>query len=374
MAETAAEQRRAHTVDAARDRLEGLLAEEQERVASEAEEAEQQTATQRRPRVRDPEPDETETAEVEDTEDAGETLEADEAETTDAEETEEVEEADVYELTTLAQLAEDLEIPVDDVLATLTHNETPLSDFVTNHDARTNWQEQNDAYRTIAEARQGEIDEYTKQSNMLAQLYGGMVKNLSDSLQDPTLTALRTSNPGEWAARTQDINNQIQGLQMTMQQLGQQYDEYMTTKRDEFFASERQILATQVPEWGEPKLQSAVDTIKSLGFSDTEVQHMGDHRLIKAALELTELRAFKAETEAAAATTAKAVKKVKRTVPKTLKPGARKGAPTATRKRASNVTKLKQRLAKRAQDQRAGKRVAGSDVQSAADVLRSMMD
>lgn len=86
----------------------------------------------------------------------------------------------------------------------------------------------------------------------------------------------------------------------------------MQQERLAFMEQEGSILRNEVPDWGDEKLQSAVDTIKTLGFDDREVVNVIDSRFIKGALELAALRSENAALKARIETGEKAAVKVKR--------------------------------------------------------------
>ena len=297
-----------------------------------------------------------------------------EAETEAVAETEEVETEteteEEFQLTTVADLAEALELSPEDVLTTLKHkvgeSELSLADIVSNYDGKARITEQQEAYRQFSAERTVQLEAHTRQATLVAGYIGQIRTGLTEALSSPEMAALRSTDPAEWAAKTQEINNQVAGIDASLTQMAGEYDNFMTTQQREFFASEAKILGAEVEGWNEGMLGDAVETIKSLGFTEAEIVQIGDSRLVKAALELRSLRAEKAANGEAA----KVAKQVKKKVPKMLQPGAK----AAVRTGSGNVVKLKQKFAQRAKDQRAGKRVSGSDTQEAANLIEALLE
>ena len=371
--QTAVEARRAHTTDAAAVQLDALLSTQMDEDGNDLAPADENAAVLKRDlETKSAQEDERVSAqEGTDTGDDETASAGDEAaaqsddETADADEGE----AGTFELTTVADLAEALDIPVADVLSTLKHKvgdaELSLADIAADYGSRSSAAAESEAYRAFAAGQQQRIDDFNAQSHVVAQYVGNVRKGMTESLTSPEMADLRMKNPGEWAARTQDINRQVAGLDATLQNMGQQYDTYMKGEQEKFFQAEATILQAQVDGWGMEKLTHSVEVIRSLGFGDAEIQQMGDHRLHKAALELRELRQFKADTLASATATKKAVTKVKRAVPKMLTPGAKQAGPESKGK-AAKISNLRKRLAK------SSKRGGTGNVRDAANLFLEM--
>ena len=192
---------------------------------------------------------------------------------------------------------------------------------------------------------QQRIEEYQKGSTILANQLNGFEKNLQDSLNSPEMANLRTTDPAEWGARVSEIQMQTNNIKMAREQAAQEYDQFITQQRNEYFKREGQRLQTDVPDWGAEKLKQATDTIKSLGFSDQEVQGIGDSRWIKGVLELNALRAENKALKEAGTKAKKIATKVKKAVPKkVLKPNAKTGKPTKGKVRKADIINIQKRL------------------------------
>ena len=274
-----------------------------------------------------------------------------EATTAQAEETEETVEEEGDPIETIAQLAEAMETPMEELLASISHEvngeKVALKDVIENFRDTSIVRAEREAYAQLASQNREHQQMVQAQAAMNAQVMQVLDNQMQGELNDPELAALRNTDPAEWAAKMQDINGRIQQYQQFKQQVGQQYQQDMAQRQDSFMRQQGQILAAEVPGWGQEKLQTALDTIRSIGFQDAEVQQIADARLFKAALELNSLRSEVAQYKQLAEKGKEAAKKVKRTVPKTQKAkaptstdGSKKGV------QARNVVNLKSRLKK----------------------------
>lgn len=267
---------------------------------------------------------EQETEETEDTQ--GTQAEAEEAEG-EGEETEEQEEAGEVELSTVKALAEQLEVDPADLLSNLSHeingSEVALSDIVGSFQDRETLQAQTEAYKNLYAQQQQQVEQWTQDATVMNEQLLSFEKTLSEGLNAPDMIALRTTDPAEWAARTQEIQNRITGIQQQRGQLGEQYRQVMEQQKADYFTAQGKILQAEVEGWGQDKLNTAVEVIKGFGFSDAEVGEVGDARLIKAALKMAALEAENKALKENQKTVKKAVKKIKAKVPakKTLTPG-----------------------------------------------------
>lgn len=397
-------QRRAHTVETAASRIEAALdrhgletggegaADENGRELSDRRQAEifdrepvgpkEIRAESERRSIREADPTERQTSTESATSriadlmaaDAGEeTAEADAPDTVEAAElaeTAETEaESDAYQYSTLNQLAADLGEEPAALLDTLTHeiNGKPvkLSEIVENFDAGRSLDMAKHAPQAVAAFHEGGR-EFSRQSAKAGQLINTLLEVTQAEANDPALVALRENNPGEWAARSAVIQNKVAAIQGVAQEYGAEYDAMLATQQRNALAATEKVLSATVPGWGDAKMNDALGVLSSLGISKSEVPALADPRLFAGALELAELRAFKAAAEGKAAKPKATVKAKARTAPK-AKPKLR---PKATAAR-SNVADMRAKLAQRAKDQRRGKRTGGTDTEAAAAFLEA---
>ena len=298
----------------------------------------------------------------EDEEPAEEAVEADE-DVTEAEEADETVEDDTP-IDSLVALAEATEVPIEDILANVKHTigetEVPLSEMVASYADKA---ERDETHRFVSETARESATAYEKQSTILAQTMQTIEKFVSSDMETAEMQALRASDPAEWTARITEAGQKVQSLRGLREELAAGYDQHVQAERQKFFELEGQKLRSDIPGWGSEKLQTALTVVKGLGFSDEEVSHIADSRLMKAATEMHELRAENKALKAAASTANAAAKKVKKVVPKktTLKPGARTAEAGAKGIERKNMVSLKRRLAK------------SNRVDDAAKVIEMMM-
>lgn len=265
------------------------------------------------------------------------------AEGADGEAEGDADEAD-FELTTVDELAEALEIPAADVLTTLKHKvgdaEVPLADLVTAYESAPDLTAQQEALREARTADQEKLD-------ALAAIYVQQTVSLDQSItaamESDQMKALRVKNPAEWAAQLQEMTTRLNTVRANREQVGEAYAEYRAKQLADYAAGERAILERDVPGFNDDVIRSSVATLMDMGFSKAEADQVADSRVIKGLIELTALRAENADLKAKAASGDKAVRKIKRSVPKRLATGAKNADTKGARKRA-NLAALKKRL------------------------------
>jgi len=307
--------------------------------------------------------------EADDTADAEDRAQLDE----DTPDTADDEESDAAPpIQTLAELAEALDIPLaelkkqlkhtfkaagTDVTATLDELESGYQKEVDYQRSKTKLSEER---RTFENAARQQAEKFVANSHVLAQQYAVAEQLLSAEAQHPRMEQLRMSDPAEWTAR-------INELQQRMQQLGQarytaaaHYDNFVKTQTAELRARESARLAEVVPDWDDTKRVTARNVIGSFGFSEDELSTVYDARLIKGALELAALRDEVAVLRAEKAKSLETSTRIKKEVPKLQKPG-KSANQSAGGLRKENVNKLRQRL-----------RSSGS-IRDAASLIETML-
>jgi hypothetical protein len=256
---------------------------------------------------------------------------------------------------TLAQFAEALEVPLDDLKAQLQHTFNAAGEEVTVTLAELEKGYQKDAdYRRstakLAEERkateqqfQQRLQDYEQQNTLLAQQMHVAEQLVAAELEDPRLMELRQRDPAEWTARREEIGQRLGALRNARQQAAQNYQNFVAQNMKETRERELTALQSAVPEFGDAQRTTAKDTLASLGLTAEEVGNLMDHRLIVGALELAQLRKENAELKQLKESAQNTVKRVKKEVPKLQKPGKSR---TAKPVRKDNVAKLRERARK----------------------------
>lgn len=320
-----------------------------------------------------------------DGEDAGDTevQETDDSETDDNAESEdeegeesatetESESGETDEIQSLSELAEALEIPLDQLKESLQHTFTASGEEMTVTLAELEKGYQRDAdYRRktsqIAEqSKRMEQDyalrhqQFEQQHRELATTMMAAEQLLVSDMDSPEMQTLRQTDPAEWAARKEEMNNRLQTLQSYRSQAMQQYEaqnqQFMMAKK----AAEMQSLRAKVENFGDEHVTKASEVITSLGYSPEEATQIMDHRIVLGALELAELRAEVEKLRNQVSKGEKAVKKVRKNVPKMTSKGG-KQTPKPLRVKSEKINKLRQKA------KQSGR------VEDAAKVIESML-
>ncbi len=274
---------------------------------------------------------------------------------------------------TLTELADALEIPIDELKGQINHTFRAAGEEVTVNLAELEAGYQKDAdYRRqtgeLAEQRrQIETDHiarmqgFEQQHAYTAHMMNVMEEMLIQDLNSDKLQALRASDPAEWTARREEIGQRVNAVQQARQSAAQQYDQFRFEQLKQLKERENASLRQKMPDFGTQHVQLATQTMASLGYGNDEIKDIFDHRLVIGALELATLREEVKQLRAEKTQAKDAVKRVKKTVPKFQKPGRQrlKGRKQVTR---DNVARLRERARK-----------SGS-VQDAAKVIESMME
>lgn len=331
-------------VDGAADAIENLLSDDNPEATFEGDGAREEEET--RGDVDDgPEESEDElTDEAEEAEDGAES----EEETADEDAEEESEEAEGY--ASLEEVAEALEMPMEDFLENfeLTFNAAGETHTATLNDLQKSYQKDADyTKKSMALAderkdfeanREKREQEYEANSKGMADMIQAVGQMIIQDMTSPEMQSLRQSDPAEWSAKDIEARRKLEYLEQVRKQGAQQYTEQNNTSQAEFLKEQGKILEEKVEGWGEEKLTTAVEAIRSLGFNDEEIPRIGDARLMMGALELHSLRAEVSELKALQEKGDLVKKKVKKLPKKPVKSGSSQPA------KKNNIAKLKQKL------------------------------
>lgn len=253
----------------------------------------------------------------------------------------------------LAQLAEALEVDVE-TLAALQDTfkadgedtTVSLAELRAGYQRDANYRRQT---QELAETRRALEADYTSKGQhyegqlvQLSQVLKSGEQLLVGQLDTAAMQKLRIDNPAEWAARREELQTRIQGIQQLYAHAAQEYDTYharqnqaMTAQLTELRRQEMQNLMVALPDWGDDlkgKLFGYLDT--SFGYTKDDLASVFDSRLIVLA---NKARLFD-EMQAVGKKTRKKVTKL----PKVQKPG--KGSTKPNKPGAINLRKASQRL------------------------------
>ncbi len=258
------------------------------------------------------------------------------------------------EITTLAQLAEAPAVD-EKLIAEPQHTfkadgsdvTVQLGELTAGYQRDANYRRQT---QELAETRRALEADYAQRGQhyegQLAQL-GQVLKQgeqlLVGEINTAEMQALRVSNPAEWAARREELQQRIQQVQGLYSYASQQYDQYTTQQATnaqaqlgELRRQEMENLQLAIPDWSDEargKLSGYLDT--SYGYSAEDLSNVFDSRLIVIA---NKARLYD-EMQAVGKKTKKKVTKL----PKVQKPG--KGAQRPNKPGATNVRNARKKLA-----------------------------
>lgn len=271
----------------------------------------------------------------------------------------EADDEDTVTLESLTQLAETLEIPLDELKEQISHTFNAADGEVTvtlselekgyqkDADYRRSTAALADERRTFEVAQTQRVQGISLANQDAAHVIGVAENIVGAELQSPAMEALRDSDPAEWNARRTEIGERLGYLRGMRQQAAAKYQEYMTGEMAGLKQRETEALMTAVPDFGNEHRDIARKAIGSLGFTETEVKQVLDHRLIVAALELNALRTEVAELREAKEKGTAAAKDVRKQVPKVTKPGKSKtGGKRGVRAKRNNISRLRTRAQK----------------------------
>lgn len=156
--------------------------------------------------------------------------------------------------------------------------------------------EQRKAFAEERQAVEGEIAARRQQAQQsiaeAAALTESAEKRLLSDLEGVDWAELRSSDPAEWAAKSQEVKDRQAQIQEAKQELAKSWQAQTETMRaeqveklGEHLARERDALLQAVPEWRD---EGAFDTerkvmreyLSGVGFADNEIDNATDHRLI----------------------------------------------------------------------------------------------
>lgn len=258
---------------------------------------------------------------------------------------------------TLAEFAEALEVPLDDLKAAVTHTFNAAGEEVTVTLAELEKGYQKDAdYRRstakLAEERKAveaqfiqRYQAYEAQNHNLAAVLQMAENVVAAELNDPQFAELRDSDPAEWTARREEIGTRLNTLRNTRVQAAQAFDQFRMQNLAEMRQREEAALLDKLPDFGKPQRTTARETMAEMGFSEHEISEIMDHRLVLGVLELADLRKEVAELRDLKQRAGDTVKRVKKDIPKIQKPGKQRRTSNAALQR-DNLAKLRGRAAK----------------------------
>lgn len=286
-----------------------------------------------------------------DTDDDAEKSDSLEAEADDAD-------TDDIPIETLAQLAEALDTPVEDLAATLSHSFKAAGEdvTVTLAELESGYQKDADYRRSTAKLATDRRDfdvivgnrmqQFDSHNAGLSQMMNVAEQIVSAEMGTPRMQEMRQEDPAEWAARRDEIGQRLGLLRQARDQAAAAYSNFTVGTKTEVRDRELAALA-ESGDWGENQRLTARKVMTDLGFTDMEVGQVVDSRMVRGALELNSLRTEVAALRAQVAKAEDTAKRVKKDVPRMQKPGKQVSQRSRTNKvDKRRATALRGRLKK----------------------------
>ena len=253
----------------------------------------------------------------------------------------------------LSDVAEALEVPLEDLLATLKHTvkvngetlDVPLSELTAGYQKDKDYRQKTEAlkrereqFETAAMERAKALEETHAHA---AYVLNTIEQQIASTANSQELERLRQTNPQEWAAKRLELQDRLNAFQALKQQAAQSYAAFQQQTQTEraqmlqkTLEKEREALHAAIPDWSQETNSRLTSFLQDeYGFAPEQVAQVYDHRLVKMAYEAMKWR----ESQRSAQQT---VKKVK-AAPKLVKPSAK---PSQTQIKRSEAAKLRGRL------------------------------
>lgn len=240
---------------------------------------------------------------------------------------------DTGSIETLAELAEALEIPIEELTGQLTHTFRAADEDVTvtlaeltagyqkDADYRRGTSKLADERRNLEASHSMRMQQFEQENTVMAQQLNALEGMFAHQLEDPALNDLRNTDPAEWTARREEIFQQVNQVRQVRQQAAQRYNEFIVENLRQTKEREMGYIREKVPDFGDAQAGIARQTMQSLGYADQEIGAIFDHRVVLGVLELHALREENKLLREEKAKAKDTVKRIKKDVPKLTKPG-----------------------------------------------------
>ena len=298
-----------------------------------------------------------ETVEVEEEVDTSEELEETdlEVDTPETAEDEQVEDSEAPRFESIDDLAEALEMPVDDFLQSIKgkfkvngeEGEVSLAEAFAGYQKDADYRHKT---TELADQRKA-FEEQTQQANSQLQerltQADNLIENLNNQLmaefQSVNWEELRTTNPGEYSARLSEfqgrqtqINQAQEETTQESSRIAQEQQAKQQAQYKELVTKETQLLNEAIPAWADSSVAKAEQAelsqfLANEGFSQQEIANAADHRILKLAY-----KAMKVDAKVQKVDIAKI--KVKK-LPKLVKPSAKQNQQTQKAKQKAKLMK-----------------------------------
>ena len=250
-------------------------------------------------------------------------------ETEEAEETrEEYSETEINDLNQLATAIEvepeflyNIKVPMADGMEPISLSELK--------DGYTQFKRGTTADLEILEKQRAEFEEYKQQQVQAIQQQAQLPQeimaaqaealSIANQYNSNDWESLEASDPGRAALEKQKIASKYQQAENKFRQLSEEFQQKQAAEFERFNSEQRQNMLKKIPEWRDDKIRTAEQEnirvmLRDYDYSDADINSMADHRAMKLARDLWQLKSKNIEAK-------KVIKKIAK-VPRTLKEGS----------------------------------------------------
>ena len=233
----------------------------------------------------------------------------------------------------LSELADALEIPLDELTGQLTHTFRAADEDLTvtlaeltagyqkDADYRRGTSKLAEERRDLEAAHSARMRQFEQENINTAQQLNAIEGMFAQQLNDPALNELRNTDQSEWLARREEIMQQVGVIRQVRQNAAQQYQQFLNNNLQEVKNREMGYIREKIPDFDDVKANTARQTMQSLGYADQEIAEIFDHRVVMGVLELHALREEVKQLRELKNKAAQTVKRIKKDVPHLVKPG-----------------------------------------------------
>ena len=240
----------------------------------------------------------------------------------------EPEEGEEVSITSLAGLAEAMELPIEEVLK-LQHSFKANGEEMTHSisDMQSGYQsylgnkaegERNIARnRALNQRADRQAEEYEANAQVASQVMLEAENLVAAQLQSPQMAELYETDKSEYLIQQQVINQQLAGLQQRRETASAEYQQYMAGVTQQRYERNVEFLKSSVPDFGKEHTAKIYTALQEAGFESEEIKHLPDARVLLAALKYAEVSEELAQYKAKEVKGKKSVKRLKKK-PQTL--------------------------------------------------------
>ena len=255
---------------------------------------------------------------------------------------------------TLAEVAEANEVELPALLSQMTHEievdgekkTFSLAEIIEGYTGATDVAAQTEALETERSTFQEHAEEakqsYIRQAASIQEFLTSIDKGLAAALETPDMVTLKSEDPSKYLLQKDQIDSQRRMIKEQIGSLNEQFDQGLALYKQNKIKEHTTQLTKDIKGWNDAMADETVKMYQALGFNDSEIVELWDHRLVKVIRDVNTLRAENKTLKERAAKAKTVAKTVKKKVPKTVKPAGDKT--TTVAKSNKKVLDLRKRV------------------------------